>query len=59
MKKICGTGLSCENVCPVKRPGAKCRLSLLAFAELLDAVGDVAPDGGEAGVPVLVVEEVG
>jgi hypothetical protein len=44
---ICGIGLSCELICPAKKPGHECTLSVVEFAELLDTRLDVAPEGGE------------
>lgn len=52
---VCGRGLSCELICPAKKPGSECTLSLLQFAELLDTRLDVTPECGEVLVPVGVV----
>ena len=49
---VCGRGMSCELICPAKKPGAECRLSLLEFAELLDSRLDVTPERSEVLVPV-------
>lgn len=71
VRRICGGGLSCEAICPVRSPGRVCALSLMQFAELLDCAdiastgfsdgvdvdlrARLAPEGGEVSVPVLVV----
>ena len=55
MVATCGRGRSCETVCPVMKPGKKCRLTLEEFALLLDRLGDPTPDGREVFVPVRVV----
>lgn len=52
---ICGRGLSCEEICPVKKPGQECKLSMLEFAELLDPGLSVTPQLGKVLVPVGVV----
>lgn len=35
-ERICGSGLSCELICPNRRPGEPCNLTLEAFAALFD-----------------------
>jgi hypothetical protein len=55
MTRTCGTGLSCEMICPVKNLGQECTLSLLEFAGLFDAPRDVLPSADEVRVPVHVV----
>lgn len=52
---VCGKGLSCELVCPAKKPGQHCTFTLLEFAELVDASFNVAPERSEVGVPVGLV----
>jgi hypothetical protein len=52
---VCGIGLTCELICPAKKPGHECTLSMLEFAELLDTRLNVAPQGSEALMPVGVV----
>lgn len=52
---VCGRGLSCETICPVKKIGQQCDLSVEDFALLFDAGGDIAPESSEVGVAVLVV----
>jgi hypothetical protein len=52
---VCGIGLTCELICPAKKPGHECTLTMLEFAELLDTRLDVAPKGSEVLVTVGVV----
>lgn len=52
---VCGMGLSCELICPARKPGQECTLSLLEFAELLDTGLSLAPECGEVLVPVDVM----
>lgn len=55
MAKICGEGLSCEQICPMKAPGEECRVTMLELALSLDRCGGLTPQGGEVWVPVLLV----
>lgn len=52
---LCGAGRSCELICPARKPGEKCSLTLLDFARLLDSAGDAAPERDEVLGPMLVV----
>lgn len=53
--RVCGSGLSCEEVCRAQTPGRECRMSLLEFADLFDAGLGVTPELGEVLVPVSVM----
>jgi hypothetical protein len=51
----CGSGLSCERICPVYHPGKECTLSVYEFALLLGDVGlDASPESREVFVPQFV-----